>query len=122
MFMLAGYLSKLPKMALLPLVVYAMSLASAGLSVLSMGQDRFKVLEQMDQGIDKVMAFCEGDRQEKEQVAQSLLQKVLTHLSPKALYGYERLLCRHPCGVSWPLSQPQTPAPTPSTSEPVRIP
>jgi hypothetical protein len=88
MFMLAGYLSKLPKMALLPLVVYAMSLASAGLSVLSMGQDRFKVLEQMDQGIDKVMAFCEGDRQEKEQVAQSLLQKVLTHLSPKALFGY----------------------------------
>ena len=89
LFMLTRYIAKRPKMQLMPLVLYVFTAACAVLSVVSLLQDKIQVIDQMDQGLDKVLKFCESEAgRPKEGPKLGLVAQVLSHLSPKALFGY----------------------------------
>jgi hypothetical protein len=86
MFFLTRYLSKLPKMMLIPIVMYAFTTMAACMSVASLFQERFRLVDQMDKGLDKVLDFCTGVA--KEQPKKDWLGQIMSYLSPKALFGY----------------------------------
>jgi len=85
--MLTRHIAKYPKMMLMPLVLGVTSFGFGALSVASMLQEKLKLVDQMDVGLDKVLAFCEGGAP-KEEAKKSFLGLVMSYLSPKAIFGY----------------------------------
>ena len=87
LFSLARYTSKMPKMQLVPLVLYIWSALCIGLSAGSWMQDHLRLVDKMDEGLDKVLSFCEIGANTAP-TTMGWAETVASYLSPKALFGY----------------------------------
>ena len=87
LFSFARYTAKLPKMQLVPLVLYIFSGMCIGLSAGNLMQGRLNLVDEMDKGLDKVLSFCEAGKIEDAQAGQSWVEWILSQFSPKALFG-----------------------------------
>jgi len=77
----------MPKMQLVPLVLYVWGAIFIGLSAGSVMQHQLQLVDKMDKGLDKVLSFCEIGATTAP-TSKGWVETIMSYLSPKALFGY----------------------------------